>query len=876
MEVEPIEPSPDAAVINATNGSGAAAIDTANSGVEEGRPFLCGVVEGFYNRPWTQNQRVDLYKKLNTFGLNAYLYAPKDDVKHRALWREKYTANELQNLKILIDGCKENDVVFYYGISPGLDMTYSSADDLGRLKAKLDQLVGLGCRGFAVLWDDIDTHLRPGDSGAFNSLADAHVKICNQVYEHLKSSNSCYFDDTRANWFLTCPVEYCANRAEPNVAQSHYLNTLGAGLDPEIGVFWTGRKVVSDVITKEEILALSAVLRRKPLIWDNLHANDYDQQRMFLGPYSGRAPELIPLLMGVFTNPNCEYSLNVPALFTLAAWSNCYNPRTGAISSWSPVVAAELAIPHFLEEIHRPTMVTPAAAAANNPTENDEAGGGGGGSGGGGGGCAVNAAVPSSPVSGSGELDREDIELLFHFFWLPHANGPKAQIIINYFKQLIEDAHIIQKLGLYNKRAEEMVDEGSNPESSPPPPPSTTQRTAAAAAAMDADSSGASSVDMEDLHESAVALTEPRPERNLRSNWLRKASYFNDICRRYSRLFDKLTFMENRELFFDINGYMTNLNFTLQSCNRFLKWVGVERCTNPISGGPTLSGLPGGVAGDLMRLYPVRSNAQYPLMSLEPVQKQGEALVCRPVLKKQVGILGPAFSRLVCESHGVSEAEVPDDVIKVLQTQRVGAFLNTGSGGEGIGGAGGVGGSGVSVHVHEPVSPVPSCSPDAAMAATSDFKAVVIEDSEDKVIAALVGSRNVGQVVKTLQQVFDTAKTLDSSHLPIALPNDELPWYSLSSYDCLMTFAATPRILFTKVLANALKMFFDLSIAMNGNNPNNNPPDSGGGGGPPPICKYGILMEKTSLISIEFLIEQGFRKVGNYSNFVVLDIEVPQ
>ena len=41
---------------------------------EEGRPFICGVVEGFYNRPWTQNQRVDLYKKLNTFGLNAYLY----------------------------------------------------------------------------------------------------------------------------------------------------------------------------------------------------------------------------------------------------------------------------------------------------------------------------------------------------------------------------------------------------------------------------------------------------------------------------------------------------------------------------------------------------------------------------------------------------------------------------------------------------------------------------------------------------------------------------------------------------------------------------------------------------------------------------------
>ena len=796
MEVEPIDPpeavdehtSPEASSVG---GSATVTSPTSGSGMSDNdRPFICGVVEGFYNRPWKQSQRVDLYKKLNTFGLNSYLYAPKDDVKHRALWREPYTPNELDHLKILIDGCRENDVVFYYGISPGLDMTYSSAEDLVKLKAKLDQLVSLGCRGFAVLWDDIDTNLRPVDSSAFNSLADAHVKVCNQVYEHLKSSNSYYFDETRANWFLTCPVEYCANRAEPNVAQSHYLNTLGAGLDPEIGIFWTGCKVVSETITKDEILALSAVLRRKPLIWDNLHANDYDQQRMFLGPYSGRSPDLIPLLMGVFTNPNCEYSLNVPALFTLAAWSSCYNPRTCVVSSWNPIAAAELAIPHFLEEIHRPTLVTP-TLAEDTPT-----------------------GAPNSPSSSpSGDLDREDIELLFHFFWLPHSNGPKAQIVINYFKQLIEDAHIIQKLGLYNKRAEEMDDTTMNQEVSP------------------VSNSSEENVDMEELHESTVGLNEPRPERNLRSNWLRKASYFNEICRRYGRLFDKLTFMENRELFFDINGYMTNLNFTLQSCNRFLKWVGVERCTNPISGGPTLAGLPGGVAGEFMRLYPVKANSQYPLLNIDSVRPEVN-LILRPVLKKQMGMLCPAFSRLVCESRGVNEGDVPEDVIRVLQNQRVGAFLN-----------------------HE-------ASTDGN-AENGDSTAVVIE-GQDKVLAAIVGSKNVGNVVKTLQQVFDTAKTLDSSHLPISLPNDELPWYSLSSYDCLITFVATPKLLFTKLLSDALKMFFELNQA-----------SLSSGDGPQSLCKYGILMEKTSMISIEFLLEQGFRKVGNYSNFVVLDIEIP-
>ena len=131
-------------------------------------------------------------------------------------------------------------------------------------------------------------------------------------------------------------------------------------------------------------------------------------------------------------------------------------------------------------------------------------------------------------------------------------------------------------------------------------------------------------------------------------------------------------------------------------------------------------------------------------------------------------------------------------------------------------------------------------------------------------------------------QVFDTAKTLNSNHLPISLPNDELPWYSLSSYDCLVTFAATPRLLFTKTLSNALSMFFDHMMVKTGPGASSGVESSSAGAASGvatpsgPVTKYGILMEKTSLISIEFLIDQGFRKVGNYSSFVVMDIEIPQ
>lgn len=88
-------------------------------------------------------------------------------------------------------------------------------------------------------------------------------------------------------------------------------------------LYFVGPKVISRVLTVESVEEITDVLRRPPVIWDNLHANDYDQKRVFLGPYSGRSPDLIPKLRGVLTNPNCEYGANFVAIHTLAQWSRC-------------------------------------------------------------------------------------------------------------------------------------------------------------------------------------------------------------------------------------------------------------------------------------------------------------------------------------------------------------------------------------------------------------------------------------------------------------------------------------------------------------------------------------------------------------------------
>lgn len=58
-------------------------------------------------------------------------------------------------------------------------------------------------------------------------------------------------------------------------------------------IMWTGDKVISKYITFKCLEDINDVLQRPVVIWDNEHANDYDQKRVFLGPYSGRSPELI-------------------------------------------------------------------------------------------------------------------------------------------------------------------------------------------------------------------------------------------------------------------------------------------------------------------------------------------------------------------------------------------------------------------------------------------------------------------------------------------------------------------------------------------------------------------------------------------------------
>uniref|UniRef100_A0A8C4LTA5 Protein O-GlcNAcase n=1 Tax=Equus asinus asinus TaxID=83772 RepID=A0A8C4LTA5_EQUAS len=210
---------------NAT-GAGGAAVAGAAGGA---RRFLCGVVEGFYGRPWVMEQRKELFRRLQKWELNTYLYAPKDDYKHRMFWREMYSVEEAEQLMTLISAAREYEIEFIYAISPGLDITFSNPKEVSTLKRKLDQVSQFGCRSFALLFDDIDHNMCAADKEVFSSFAHAQVSITNEIYQYLGEPET----------FLFCPTEYCGTFCYPNVSQSPYLRTVGEKLLPGIEVLWT-------------------------------------------------------------------------------------------------------------------------------------------------------------------------------------------------------------------------------------------------------------------------------------------------------------------------------------------------------------------------------------------------------------------------------------------------------------------------------------------------------------------------------------------------------------------------------------------------------------------------------------------------------------
>lgn len=596
---------------------------------QNARPFVCGVCEGFYGKPWSQRQRRELFCRMRRMRLNTYLYAPKDDYKHRLHWRQLYSDMEADELKSLIKAAKENNVDFVYALSPGLDIVYSDKEDVDAIKSKLKQVIKLGCASFALLFDDIDTDLCPEDLKTFKTLGLAQSAITNEIYK--------YLEDPAV--FLFCPTEYCSSRAAPSLLHSAYLKDIGTELNPGIDILWTGNKVVSQRITAESIKDVTQCIKRPPLIWDNLHANDYDQTRLFLGPYEGRSPDLVGHLRGVLTNPNCEFEANFIAMHTLAQWSKNkvenYPPSNGLVGKASDKKSAKSendvekdkdsqgyqpkhslmrAIQDWIPEMYEakthqdiedkdvgsPSRSTRLAtkSKANKGKEH---------------GCKNSVKRKMEELE---PLNVEDLALLCDLFYLPFEHGPRAI-------HLLKEAHwIISHASLVGSNAK-------------------------------------------------LPKTEQPPEVR---EWYDRAIQFHEMYRNMTVMVDKFVNIPNRVLLYELYPYVGDMRSVLSMINGSVKWHGLGKPDKePFRSGEQEPWVyRGGLHAEFRRILPIEGeNDMFPPPQREP--RSHNVYTIRPYFPDDKDAVY-AVCRKTCDDGGDSSDIFPT-YPDLVADESVGGFL---------------------------------------------------------------------------------------------------------------------------------------------------------------------------------------------------------
>jgi beta-N-acetylglucosaminidase len=237
-----------------------------------------GVIEGFYGPPWSWDRRLEVAAWCAERGMHDYVYAPKDDPKHRHDWREPYDRDELAGFEHF---AADGQLALGFAISPGLSIDCDSGDDRAALGAKVDQVVAVGAQRVVLALDDI-----PFGGGP---QGEAHARLTTWLREHL---------DDRAHLSLV-PTEYVGTRSTP------HLDALASGVPDDVPIGWTGCAVVNDAITIADAQARAQSLGgRPPLLWDNYPVNDAVMgDRLFVGPIRGREAGLGRACAGYLANP---------------------------------------------------------------------------------------------------------------------------------------------------------------------------------------------------------------------------------------------------------------------------------------------------------------------------------------------------------------------------------------------------------------------------------------------------------------------------------------------------------------------------------------------------------------------------------------------
>lgn len=265
--------------------------------------FPLSIIEGFYGRIFSAEDRKKIISTLSDADFNSYIFAPKACKNLRISYLNGLSKEEMLMLKDLGQHCHRENYAFGIGITP-LNLTLNYKDDLPRFLELCSVYANeLELDILAVLFDDLK--ITDPKSGSIQAQILADVK---RSCPNLK--------------ILFCPTYYCLDPILERLfgpRPESYFEDL-RNIDKDIDIFWTGNSVLSSVITPEDLLYAAKLLGRKPYLWDNYPVNDGKKISRFLHlrPVGGRDGTL-NYLCGYAANPMNQCCLNELPLRMLSA-----------------------------------------------------------------------------------------------------------------------------------------------------------------------------------------------------------------------------------------------------------------------------------------------------------------------------------------------------------------------------------------------------------------------------------------------------------------------------------------------------------------------------------------------------------------------------
>lgn len=294
-------------------------------------PLQPGIIEGFFGRSWSWQERTRLGDFLARQGFGYYIYAPKDDACLRRQWHSPWETHTRQSLQALRDHYRHRQLGFGVGLTPLDIYNRSLSQARQQLRNKIAELNELQPDMLCILFDDMRGDL-PG-------LADQQIRWVETIAEQ-----------SNARQFIFCPTYYSTDPVLEKVFGTRpeaYWETLGQHIDRRIDFFWTGPRVCSSHYPADSLADIAHKFRRQPWLWDNYPVNDGAVKSGFLHlkAFPASHGELPGKVAGICANPMNQPLLSRIALASLPAALNItdYQPEAAFVAACRTLCPTALA-----------------------------------------------------------------------------------------------------------------------------------------------------------------------------------------------------------------------------------------------------------------------------------------------------------------------------------------------------------------------------------------------------------------------------------------------------------------------------------------------------------------------------------------------------